>query len=398
MRSDTSPEPTAPDPPLPPAASAVWQTVARVAAASALVLIALWILEEFLAALVWAAVLAIALWPLYHRMVLLLPERGDREIAPAMATVAITIVLIAPLVLLGMAVAHESHFVIGFISDARHHGIPVPAWLGALPFVGASLGEWWQANLSDPVAAGDLIGQVNLRSLAESARAYGGEIVHRVVILLFTLLTLFFLFRDGERLAVQLREISDRVIGLRGERIARHMVAAVHGTVNGLVLVGLGEGALLGICYFAVGLPYPASFGAATAVAAVIPFAAPVVYSLAGLYLLAVGNTIGGIVVIVFGSVIVFIADHFIRPFLIGGAARLPFLLVLLGLLGGLRTMGFLGLFLGPAIMAALVALWREWTEPPLSPESVAARARRGNPRRALRRTAGTELGRSPRR
>ncbi|HEX6440992.1 MAG TPA: AI-2E family transporter [Stellaceae bacterium] len=396
MRSDTSPGPTAPDPPTSPGTSAVWQTVARVAAATALVLIALWVLEEFFAALVWAAVLAIALWPLYHRMVLLMPERREREIAPALATVAITIVLIAPLVLLGMAVARESHFVIGFISDARHHGIPVPGWVGALPFVGASIDEWWQANLSDPVAAGDLIGQVNLRNLAESARAYGGEIVHRIVILLFTLLTLFFLFRDGDRLAVQLRELSDRVIGLRGERIARHMVAAVHGTVNGLVLVGLGEGFLLGICYFAVGLPYPASFGAVTAVAAVIPFAAPVVYSLAGLYLLAVGNTVGGIVVIVFGSVLVFIADHFIRPFLIGGAARLPFLLVLLGLLGGLRTMGFLGLFLGPAIMAALVALWREWTEPPLSPESVAARARRGNPRRVQRRTAGAELGRSP--
>jgi predicted PurR-regulated permease PerM len=397
MRSDTSPEPTIPDPPSPPGASAVWQTVARIAAATALIVVALWVLEEFFAALVWAAVLAIALWPSYHRMVLVLPERAQREIAPALATLAITIVLIAPLVLLGMAVARESHFVIGFISDARHHGIPVPAWVGALPFVGAGVSEWWQANLSDPVAAGDLMGQVNLRSLAESARTYGGEIVHRVVILLFTLLALFFLFRDGESLAVQLRELSDRVIGLRGERIAGHMIAAVHGTVNGLVLVGLGEGFLLGICYFAVGLPYPASVGAVTAVAAVIPFAAPVVYSLAGLYLIAVGNTIGGIVVIVFGSVVVFIADHFIRPFLIGGAARLPFLLVLLGLLGGLRTMGFLGLFLGPAIMAALVALWREWTGPPLSPETVAARARRGNPRR-MRRTAGAELGRSPRR
>jgi len=120
---------------------------------------------------------------------------------------------------------------------------------------------------------------------------------------------------------------------------------------------------ILGIVYFAVGLPYPASIGALTGVAAVIPFAAPVVYSLAGLYLLAVGNTLGGIVILVFGSVLLFVADHFVRPYLIGGAARVPFLLVLLGILGGLQTMGFLGLFLGPAVMAALTALWREWTE-----------------------------------
>jgi predicted PurR-regulated permease PerM len=172
----------------------------------------------------------------------------------------------------------------------------------------------------------------------------------------------------------------------------------VHGTVNGLVLVGLGEGVLLGLCYFAVGLPYPASVGAVTGVAAVIPFAAPVVYSLAGLYLLATGDTVGGIVVLAFGSAIVFIADHFIRPVLIGGAARLPFLLVLLGLLGGLRTMGFLGLFLGPAMMAALVALWREWTEPPLSPEQVAERSRRGTVTPAPRRPAGSQADRARRR
>ena len=141
-----------------------------------------------------------------------------------------------------------------------------------------------------------------------------------------------------------------------------------------------------GIVYFAAGLPSPALMGVITAVAAVIPFAAPVVYAFAGLYLWAVGNTVGGIVIIVSGSVIVFIADHFLRPVLIGGAIRLPFLLVLLGLLGGLETFGFLGLFLGPAIMAALVALWRDWTEMPARAERVrVAPARRGVQGRATR-------------
>jgi predicted PurR-regulated permease PerM len=77
------------------------------------------------------------------------------------------------------------------------------------------------------------------------------------------------------------------------------------------------------------------------------------------------GNTVAAIVIFAAGSVVVFIADHFIRPVLIGGAARLPFVWVLLGLLGGLETLGFIGLFLGPATMAALIALWREWTEAP---------------------------------
>jgi predicted PurR-regulated permease PerM len=353
-----------PDRANPPAAtSQARQLVARSALATAVVAVGLWILLDFLPALAWAAVLAIALWPLYYRLLRLLPRRSDRVLGPLLVTTGIAVVIIGPLVLLGIAIGRESHVVIGLVAEARHFGLPVPSWVEELPLAGSTIAEWWRDNLSDPTVADELIGR-NLRTLAESARQYGGEVAHRLALLLFTLLTLFFLFRDGGALTDRLRELSDRLIGLRGERIARQMIAAVHGTVNGLVLVGLAEGILLGIIYFASGLPYPASFGAVTGVAAVIPFAAPVVYVVLGVYLLAVGNTVGAIIVLVSGSVIVFVADHFVRPFLIGGAARLPFLLVLLGILGGLQTMGFLGLFLGPAVMAALVALWREWTEP----------------------------------
>lgn len=354
-----------PDRAVPPdAGSSSWQQFARIALATAVIAVGLWILTDFLPALAWAGVLAIALWPLYHRMLRLLPESTHQVAGPLLGTALVGIVFIAPLVLLGIALARESHFVTEFVADARHRGIAVPEWIGQLPVAGPTIAHWWSANLSDPLMAEELIGRVTLHTLTESARDVGAEVVHRLAIFLFTLLTLFFLFRDGGTLAERLRQLSDRLIGQRGERVAGQMIAAVHGTVNGLVLVGLAEGILLGIVYSLVGLPYPASVGAVTGVAAVIPFGAPVVYSLAGIYLLAIGNRLGAIIILVFGSVLVFVADHFIRPVLIGGATRLPFLLVLLGLLGGLQTMGFLGLFLGPAVMAALVALWREWTEP----------------------------------
>jgi len=352
--------------PPPPLTSA--QGLARIVLAAAVVGLGLWILRDFLAALVWAAVLAIAFWPIYRRLQRPVLQPVDRIVAPALATTVIGVIFIAPLVLLGIALARESHFIVQFIAEARHHGIAPPDWVGQLPVLGPSVADWWRTNFGNPIAAEELIGRINLRTLTESARHYGGEVIHRLAILLFTLLTLFFLFRDGETLVTQLRQLGDRLIGVRGEIIAAHMMAAVHGTVNGLVLVGLAEGFLLGIVYFAAGLPYPAIVGAITAVAAVIPFAAPVVYTLAGLYLFTAGNTVGGIVIIAIGNVVVFIADHFVRPFLIGGAARLPFLWVLLGILGGLETFGFLGLFLGPALMAALVALWREWTEEPGTP------------------------------
>jgi predicted PurR-regulated permease PerM len=371
--------------PPPDAVPASSQSLARIALATAVVAVGLWILRDFVAALVWAAVLTIAFWPIYRRLRRPTSQPIDRIVAPALATTVIGIIFIAPIVLLGVALARESHFVVEFIANARHHGIPVPGWIYQLPLIGASLAEWWRTNLGDPVAAEELIGRVNLRTLTESVREYGAEVVHRLALLLFTLLTLFFLFRDGDVLVEQLRSLGDRLIGLRGERIAGHMIAAVHGTVNGLVLVGLAEGLLLGIVYFAADLPYPATVGAITAVAAVIPFVAPIVYTLAGLYLFIMGDTVGALIIIVGGSVIVFIADHFVRPVLIGGAARLPFLWVLLGILGGLESFGFLGLFLGPAIMAALIALWREWTEIPAAERIRAAPARRTAGRRARR-------------
>jgi predicted PurR-regulated permease PerM len=373
--------------PIPPpaAAPASSQSLARIALATAVVAVGLWILRDFLAALVWAAVLAIAFWPVYRRLRQPTSRPIDRIVAPALATTVIGIMFIAPIVLLGLALARESHFVVEFIANARHHGIPVPGWIDQLPLIGPWIAEWWRTNLGDPLAAEELIGRVNLRTLTESVREYGVEVVHRLALLLFTLLTLFFLFRDGDLLVEQLRNLGDRLIGQRGERIAGHMIAAVHGTVNGLVLVGLAEGLLLGIVYFAAGLPYPATIGAITAVAAVIPFVAPIVYTLAGLYLFIMGDTVGALIIIVSGSVIVFIADHFVRPVLIGGAARLPFLWVLLGILGGLESFGFLGLFLGPAIMAALIALWREWTEIPAAERIRAASARRPAGRRARR-------------
>jgi predicted PurR-regulated permease PerM len=139
------------------------------------------------------------------------------------------------------------------------------------------------------------------------------------------------------------------------------MIASVHGTVDGLVLVGLAEGFLMGIAYVLAGVPHATLFGLFTAIAAMVPFGAPLVFGIAALILLTQGSVVWAIAIGVTGMVVTFAADHFVRPTLIGNATRLPFLWVLLGILGGVETWGLLGLFLGPAIMAALSLLWREW-------------------------------------
>ena len=204
------------------------------------------------------------------------------------------------------------------------------------------------------------------RRCVGSARILGANALHRMILFAVCLLTLFFLFRHGESVSAQCRAASQRLFGENGERVALQMVASVHGTVAGLVLVAIGEGALMGVVYLVIGLPHAILFGMATAVAAMIPFAAAFVIGLAALVLLGAAGFGPAIGVVSAGVAVVFVADHFVRPKLIGDATKLPFLWVLLGILGGVESFQLLGLFLGPAVMAALMLLWRELAAPSL--------------------------------
>ncbi len=339
------------------------QHIASLVLALVLAALGLWTLREFLAALVWAAILAVAFWPSYQRARARCPSGGHNILLPALFTLAIALVFVLPIVLAGIQAGREARVVHDWIDSARHDGIPVPDFIAHLPFFAAQARQWWQDNLSDPGAAGDWLTRLRNPEYMLAGRQVGMAILHRVVIFGFCLLTVFFLFKDGDVLTTQLRHASARAFGPGGERIGRQAIASIHGTVNGLVLVGLAEGLMMYVIYLATGVPRPALLGAATAVGAMIPFGAPLIFGIAALLVLAGGSMAGAIVIVVSGVVISFGADHFVRPVLIGSATRLPFIWVLFGILGGVTTWGLLGLFLGPAIMAALILLWREWTE-----------------------------------
>ena len=194
-------------------------------------------------------------------------------------------------------------------------------------------------------------------------RTVGVQVASRVTILVFTVLTLFFLCRDGPSVIEQAQAIAEGLFGPSGARLGNDAIAAVRGTVNGLVLVGLAEGLVLGIAYALAGLHHVVLLTLATGVLATVPFGAPVIFVGCALYLLATAKTTAAIALVVFGTVVVLAADHLVRPLLIGSTTRLPFLWVLLGIFGGLETFGLIGLFLGPAIISILLAIWREATD-----------------------------------
>jgi predicted PurR-regulated permease PerM len=155
--------------------------------------------------------------------------------------------------------------------------------------------------------------------------------------------------------------VSRRIFGRSVETLLWRAVVAIRGAVDGIVLVAVAEGAVMGAVYALTGVSHPILLGAVTGVFAMIPFAAPIVFGLVAIVLAMQGAVGHAVAVAAAGTVVLFIADHFVRPVIIGGAARLPFLWVLLGILGGVESFGLLGIFLGPALMAALVAIWQGW-------------------------------------
>jgi len=333
------------------------QRIARTALIVAVVLVSVWMLWRFLPALAWAGVLAIATWPLRQ----MLARRGlGKNALAALLTVVLAVVLVLPLIGLGIQAAHESGAIMQWLGEVRQNGLGTPQWLSHLPYVGDSIAAWWQTNLAEPGAARAMFGRAETGGVFAFTRTLGVLVAHRLTILVFTLLTLFFLYRDGPSVMEEADAIAGRLFGPSGGQLGKDVVAAVRGTVNGLVLVGLAEGVLLGIAYVAAGLSHAALLGLVTAVLATVPFGAPLVFVACALYLLVQSHTSAAIALLVFGSLVAFVADHLVRPMLIGGSTRLPFLWVLLGIFGGLESLGLIGLFLGPAIMSVLIAIWRE--------------------------------------
>jgi len=348
----------------PPAADAARtrQGMARLAFGACIVVLALWTFAEYLPALGWAGVIAIASWPFYRSI---RARCGDGKLGhalPALFTLAIGLLFVAPVVGAGWMLGREAQAAVHWLDEARRHGVPPPDGLEQLKYVGPPIANWWRENLADPQSAGELVRGVAKAPLIAMSEHIGALAGRRLIVFLFTLLALFFLFRDGDRLAVSLARLSERAFGPRGRAIGERIVNSVRGTVDGLVLVGLGEGLVLTIAYYFLGVPQTLLMGVATSIGAIIPFGAFVMFSLAAILLIYKGAIFGAVFIFALGMVVLTIADHVVRPYVIGSATRLPFLFVLVGILGGVEAFGMLGLFLGPAIMAILVDIWREAT------------------------------------
>ena len=336
----------------------------RIALTIGLVLIGLWIAQDFLAPLGWAVIIVLTTWPAYRRFIEVFADRSP-ILAPLSFTLVIGVVLFIPVALALYQAAEESQTVARHLSDARQNGIPVPQWLYHIPFGEQAVG-WWTANLSDPNGAVQWLGAPPDRKAdAAWSRSLGSEVLHRFFHFVIALVGIFVLLRDGAWISNRVLETADRLLGDPGERLASKMAETIRGIVNGTVVVAVAEGVVIGLAYVVAGVPNPLLFAFLTMAFAMIPLGAWVVFSGASLLLVSYGGSpLAAAGVFGFGAVVMIVGDIFAWPALVGNQARLPFLLTLIGIFGGLQVFGLIGLFLGPMFLAAIWIVWREWIAP----------------------------------
>lgn len=323
---------------------------------------AVYFFSGFVVPVLAALIIGFASWPLYSKLVDVCG--GRTTLAASVALVAIVVLLIVPISVALYYSINEARHLLSWLLAANRDGVAAPSWIMALPVVGERLGTYWDDYLGYPHAIGRMIELVSGQHIGNIYRLIltaTGNFFHVMLTLLFMLITLLFVYKDGHYMAGQLDILGERVLPTRWQRFSRVVPATISATVTGMGLIAIGEGVVLGLAYWVAGVPSPVLLGVITAVMAMIPGGAPLSFTLVSLYLVGSGNPLAGAGLFVWGSVELFIVDKTLRPRLVGGPVKLPFLPTFFGLVGGVTTMGFVGLFIGPVLMALIVALWREW-------------------------------------
>lgn len=329
----------------------------------AIVLLSVYVVHRFIPSMMWAGIITMISFPIYERF-----ERmwaGRKNIASFCFTAVVSIGIVLPMFWLLTVFISETQVFLNFIVKLHNEGGKLPEAIANLPSVGPSIEKYWLVHFSDPESIRTWLSGLHLSLMSASyyLKKIGASVVHRSFQLGFTMLCLFFFYRDGRVMATQIDKVGKRCLGQRWSHFTGDLPQLLRATVNGTVLVGIGVGIIMGICYNLLGFVAPAIAGFFTAIAAMIPFVVPVVFISVALGIWLNGAMLNAFILLVIGTVVMFIADHFVKPVLIGSTTRLHFLAVLFGLLGGVEAFGLMGLFLGPIVMVFFMTLWRELLE-----------------------------------
>ena len=343
--------------------AARFEQYARVAAIALLIFGCVLVLRPFVGAILFAAVLCLSTWPAF---VVLRDRWGGRSSLAALFLVLVMLVtLAAPVALAAQSLIVHSAAMVealrGFLDNRSM--LELPTFIRDLPLVGSWLDQYWQLLLQsreELVALG--------RRLADPAKdmlvALGGAIGEGLLQILIALFVAFFFYRDGERVRLLILEGMDRLAGPdRGIVLLMTAINAVKGVVYGLLGTALAQSIVALVGFLIAGVPGALLLGALTFILSLVPMGPVLAWGGAAAWLYAKDQTGWAIFMVIYGVAVISSVDNFIKPILMSRAGNLSLLLVVLGVFGGAIAFGFIGLFVGPALLAVGWSLTKAWLD-----------------------------------
>ncbi len=335
--------------------------IVKIAAVASLVIGTVVVLRPFVAAGLFAAVFVLATWPLH--LAVSRAVRGRGTMAAAIMTLLAIVLVIVPFAwVVDNAIERVPRW-ISVVQAWFADGLPPPPpWLQGIPLVGAWLTGYWREVAADPGA---------LRTLGTRLIEFGREpllwagrlIAEGVLQLALATFIAFFFYRDGAALVRSLHGGITRVAGAMADELLTIVRDTVRGVVIGIVGTALAQGAIATIGFVIAGVPAALLLGGLTALLSLVPGGSVVGWLGATIWLLSQQQPGWAIFMAAWGTLLVSSIDNVLRPLLISRGASLSFALVFVGVVGGLLAFGFVGIFLGPALLALTWRLWNTWID-----------------------------------
>ena len=315
------------------------------------------VLYPFFSAILWASILAFTTWPVF----MTLRTRVGRTAAAALMVLITAVVVLLPLALVAPSGGRDISDIQASLQVAMASGLPpAPVWVANIPVIGVTMHDLWDSwarDLSVMVAFFrpyfGIAAEFGLRLLLGLANG--------VLEFLLALVVAFFIYGSGDIIAAKLQTLLRRIAGDRADRLITVTGATVRGVVYGILGTAVVQGLLAVFGLWLAGVPRPLLLGVIGGGLSVLPIGVPFVWIPASLWLLASGNTVAGVFLGLWGGIVISGADSLIRPYFIARGAQLPFLLTLLGVLGGALAFGLLGIFVGPVLLGVGYTLVNEW-------------------------------------
>ena len=316
------------------------------------------VLLPFVSTLLWGTVLSVSSWPLYRRLLKLLG--GRRTLAALLMALAMICVILLPFVIIGATLGENVKELTAATQRWMDAGPPAPPeWLAKVPGVGQQAADYWESLAAD-----------SSKLLAVAKRflepvsgwlLHGGLALGRGLLqLALSILIAFFLFRDGGKAAERVGAAVDRIAGERGHYLLEVAGNTVRGVVYGILGTALVQAVIAGIGFLIAGVPGAGVLALLTFFLSVVPIGPPLIWLPAALWLFHQDSTGWGVFMLIWG-VVVSSVDNFVKPWLISQGSAMPFLLIFFGVIGGALAFGFIGVFIGPTLLAVGYRLVAEW-------------------------------------